>query len=206
MHLRVSGGDRLRRARELRARAQGLGADRHARRRRSRSTRASRAGSRAASSTPTSTPRAASPASSRSPTRCRSASRTSARRSTGVVSSKGIALCGSLKVGDKNVGGVGAGYAWGGVAEVHGRHVRRRRLARGAPERQRRLAGRQAAHAAGLRSAACWSPCAASSKRAGGRRCAGRAAPSCAPPPTATRRSGPGPRSRSPTAASRRPT
>ncbi|WP_028064846.1 hypothetical protein [Solirubrobacter soli] len=34
---------------------------------------------------------------------------------TGVVSSTGIALCGELKVGDKNVGGVGAGYAWGGA-------------------------------------------------------------------------------------------
>ncbi|HEY6889644.1 MAG TPA: hypothetical protein VI300_17735 [Solirubrobacter sp.] len=34
---------------------------------------------------------------------------------TGVVSSTGIGLCGELKVGDKNLGGVGAGYAWGGA-------------------------------------------------------------------------------------------
>jgi hypothetical protein len=34
---------------------------------------------------------------------------------TGVVSSTGIGLCGELKVGDKNIGGVGAGYAWGGA-------------------------------------------------------------------------------------------
>lgn len=32
----------------------------------------------------------------------------------GVLSSKGIALCGNLVVSDKNVGGVGVGYAWGG--------------------------------------------------------------------------------------------
>ncbi len=32
----------------------------------------------------------------------------------GVISTKGIALCGELKVGDKNLGGIGAGYAWGG--------------------------------------------------------------------------------------------
>ena len=33
---------------------------------------------------------------------------------TGVVSSKGIALCGSLEVDGKKLGGVGAGYEWGG--------------------------------------------------------------------------------------------
>lgn len=33
---------------------------------------------------------------------------------TGVVSSKGIALCGSLVFDGKNIGGVGAGYEWGG--------------------------------------------------------------------------------------------
>ncbi len=32
----------------------------------------------------------------------------------GVVSSKGIALCGNLEVNNKNLGGIGAGYEWGG--------------------------------------------------------------------------------------------
>ena len=35
-------------------------------------------------------------------------------RITGVVSSTGIALCGGLKVNNKEVGSVGAGYTWGG--------------------------------------------------------------------------------------------
>ncbi|MBE2314379.1 hypothetical protein DVA67_000205 [Solirubrobacter sp. CPCC 204708] len=35
-------------------------------------------------------------------------------RVEGLVSSKGIALCGQLKVGNDNIGGVGAGYTWGG--------------------------------------------------------------------------------------------
>src|SRR5262249_14662380 len=35
----------------------------------------------------------------------------------GVVSSDGIAVCGSLKVGSTDVGAIGAGYHWGGAVQ-----------------------------------------------------------------------------------------
>jgi hypothetical protein len=35
----------------------------------------------------------------------------------GVVSSDGVAVCGSLKVGDKDIGSIGAGYHWGGSVQ-----------------------------------------------------------------------------------------